>query len=462
MTRSASVPTQSLCPVCLRRLPARRETRGQDGYLVKECPEHGRFEARFWHGPPGLAGWSRPKVPGAPPPRQTAPDRGCPFDCGLCPEHGQHTCTAVFEVTGRCNLGCPVCFAASGAQAGPDPSLDALAERFKRAFTATGPANVQLSGGEPTVRPDLPDIAVLARRAGYGFVQVNTNGLALAQDPDLAKRLADAGVDSVFLQCDGVTDAVYRTLRGRDLVREKLAAMDRCAAAGMGVVLVPTIAPGVNEAQVGDLVRLAVSRAPAVRGIHFQPAGSFGRYPWAGGDAARFTLPELMTALETQTSGMIRVEDLHPPCCEHSLCSFSATFVLDGQGGLGPVWTGSASCCAPPADFPDPAASIAADEGARQAKSFVARQWGPAPAPDPAPQVSGPADDFERFLAQASAAKRFSVSAMAFQDAWTLDLERAKGCCIHVVVPDGRLIPFCLYNLTAADGRALYRAPYEG
>lgn len=467
MTAFYSEPTESLCPVCLRRIPARREIVGDDGFLVKECPEHGAFRARFWHGPPGLAGWGRPKVPGAPPPSQTESERGCPFDCGLCPEHGQHTCTAVFELTGRCNLGCPVCFAASGQGAGPDPSLGELAERFARTFAATGPANVQLSGGEPTLRPDLPDIARLARAAGFPFIQVNTNGLALADDPGLAGRLAGAGVDSAFLQFDGVTDDVFQILRGRPLLREKRLALERLAAAGIGVVLVPTVVRGVNDGQVGELLRLAAAHAPAVRGIHFQPAGSFGRFPWADAEDARFTLPELMTALEEQTGGMVRVGDLHPPCCEHSLCSFSASFLLDGAGGLGPVWTGDASCCGPkpvPAgDSPlarqQTPAPIVAEEGARQSRAFVARQWGRPPEPAERGKPSGPADDFARFLAAAGADKRFSLSAMAFQDAWDLDLERARGCCIHVATSDHRLVPFCLYNLTAADGRTLYREP---
>ena len=465
MADGITEPTESLCPVCLSRIPARREIIGDDGFLVRTCPEHGTFRTRFWHGPPGLVGWGREKTPGAPPPRQTEVDQGCPFDCGLCPEHAQHTCTAVFEVTGRCNLGCPVCFAAAGDGAPPDPDLDALDRRFRAAFAATGPANVQISGGEPTVRDDLPQIVTLARRAGYGFIQVNTNGLALADDPELAKRLADAGTDSVFLQFDGVTDAVHRKLRGRDLAASKLAAIDRCAAARIGVVLVPTVVAGVNDDQVGDIIRLAVSRAPAVRGVHFQPVGSFGRYPWRSGNDARVTLPELMTALERQTGAMVRAEDFHPPCCEHSLCSFSASFTLDGKGGLGPVWTGPSACCTPPPASPlaRPAgedvyhAPIRADEGSRQSKSFVARQWGPPPAPDPEVKAKPLADDFSRFLERASLSRRFSISAMGFQDIWTLDLERAKGCCTHVVDARARLIPFCLYNLTAPDGRTLYR-----
>lgn len=460
MTEPNREATVSLCPICLRRLPAWRETDGEDGYLVKTCPEHGTFRTRFWHGPPGLVGWNRPKVPGTPPPSQTVADRGCPFDCGLCPEHAQHTCTAVFEVTARCNLGCPICFASSGERPAPDPDLDELARRFAAARAATGPANVQLSGGEPTVRADLPDIVRLARRAGYAFIQVNTNGLALAEDPTLAQRLAEAGTDSIFLQFDGTTDDVYRTLRGRALLHVKLTAIDRCAAAGIGIVLVPTLVAGVNDRQVGDLVRLAVAHAPAVRGIHFQPAAFFGRSPWSGATAERITLPELMTALNDQTGGMLAVDAFHPPCCEHSLCSLSATFLLDGHGGLKPTGPGPAACCTPPSSplSRQPSAGsrqpIRADEGSRQSKAFVARQWGPPPAD---PLASGPADDFARFLADAGPAKRFSVSAMAFQDAWTLDLDRVKGCCIHVITKDARLIPFCLYNLTAADGRTLYR-----
>ena len=268
-------------------------------------------------------------------------------------------------------------------------------------------------------------------------------------------------MDSVFLQYDGLTAAVHQKLRGRDLTRVKAVAIERCAAARIGLVLVPTVVRGVNDAQVGAILRQALSLAPAVRGVHFQPVGSFGRFPWSGGDAVRFTLPELMTAVEAQTEGMIRVADLHPPCCEHSLCSFSASFALDGKGGLGPVWTGASSCCGPkpvPAEaLAAPDAPIPADEGARQSKAFVARQWGPPPEPAGGSPFSGPGDDFTRFLEQAGASRRFSVSAMGFQDAWTLDLERARGCCIHVVDARARLIPFCLYNLTAVDGQTLYR-----
>ncbi|MFP5257950.1 MAG: radical SAM (seleno)protein TrsS [Acidobacteriota bacterium] len=434
-----------MCPVCLARLPARREAVGEDGFLVRTCPEHGEFRTRFWHGPPGLAGWDRPKTPRpGSAPAGSAPEPGCPFVCGLCPEHSQRTCTVVFEVTGRCNLGCPVCFADAGTGFDADPTLAALETRLIRARRAAGPANIQISGGEPTLRADLADIVALAKAVGFPFVQLNTNGLALAADAALAPRLAASGLDSVFLQCDGVSDAVHVALRGRSLTREKRAAMNACIAAGIGVVLVATLVPGVNDGEIGALVRLALELAPGVRGVHFQPAANFGRYPGDGGSAPRLTLPEVMAALEAQTGGLVRAADLHPPCCEHSLCSFSATYRLTPGGGL--ALAGQGGCCDKTA--------IPAEEGARQATTFVARQWGPAKA---APAPSEIRDDFDRFLAAAAATPSLSISAMAFMDAWTMDLERARGCCIHVAAPDDRLIPFCLYNLTAADGQALYR-----
>ncbi len=434
--------TEALCPVCLRRLPARRERRGREVWLTRVCPEHGPAEAVIWRGEPEFESWRRPKIPSAPLVAEARAEWGCPFDCGLCPEHGQHTCTAVVEVTQRCDLRCPVCYASSGEAFGPDPTSAALAARLADLRRIAGACNVQLSGGEPTSRDDLPEIIAAARAQGFGLVQLNTNGLRLAHEPGYAGRLVQAGLQSVFLQFDGPDEACI-ALRGRPLLVEKLAALDACADAGLGVVLVPTLLRGVNDHALGDILRLALSRIPTVRGVHFQPASTFGRFPDARDEASRLTLPEVLTLLVTQSNGTLRAEDFHPPGCEHERCSFSSRFTVDDGGNLAPVTEGG--CCSP---GPLPAA-----EGARLAKSAVARQWAAAPAPSSTP----PQDDFERFLAQCGADKRFSISCMAFQDVWTLELERVRGCCIHTQAADGRLVPFCLYNLTATDGSTLYR-----
>jgi len=440
--------TESLCPVCLCRLPARRVLRDGTVFLERECPEHGEFSVPVWRGGPDMVAWRRPKAPSAPPIPRDGGDAGCPYVCGLCAEHGQHTCTAVLEITRRCNLHCPVCFASSGDD-GDNPPLAELARRLIDLRRAAGQCNLQLSGGEPTLREDLPDVIEAARGAGFSFVQLNTNGLRLGRDPGYAHILARAGLASVFLQFDG-SDAACAALRGRPFLADKLAAIRAAGEAGLGVVLVPTLVRGVNDRELGDILRLALDHAPIVRGVHFQPAASFGRYPWRRGASEPgnedgLTLPEILRGLVAQSEGLLREEDFHPPCCEHELCSFSGSFLRLPGGRLEALHEHSDGCCG---EIPK------AEDGAAQSRAFTARQWA---APRPARPLPEQPDDFDLFLARAATENRFSISCMAFQDAWSLDLERVRGCCIHVQAEDGGLIPFCLYNLTAADGRTLYR-----
>lgn len=518
--------TQSLCPQCLARIPARYEQRGGEMWLVKECPEHGRAETPVWRGGPHMSTWLRPKLPTPPAPLGTV-DRGCPFDCGLCPQHNQHTCTAVFEVTARCNLRCRYCFAAAQDDEAQtmtpmrhkaDPPLQSLVTLLETVRQKTGPCNVQISGGEPTLRADLCDIVSHAKRL-FPFVQLNTNGILLGRQPALARDLARAGLDSVFLQFDGTGKDIHETLRGAPLLDDKRRAIDALGKAGVGVVLVPTVVPGVNDHDVGALIRFGMSLAPTVRGVHFQPVSHFGRHPScqsAPPPSARITLPELMQCLEEQTAGMVQVVDFLPPGCEHSLCSFHANYLVREDGTLMRVSAPRAECAPPPHPALD---------GAIAARAFVRRQWA-APGHDScgcgkgsttpstpppvtpsamhstcptaphghAPYLGGNAaaspsmgaspyssrnipsvtpegvspivtrqsgdasygDDLDRFLARA-ATHLFAVSAMAFQDVWNLDLERLQGCCIHAVAPDGALIPFCAWNCTAADGTPLHR-----
>ena len=441
--------TQSVCPVCLRTIPAMIRKQGQTVTLAKHCPEHGAFESVIWREKPLFADWLRPKTPSRPPACLTERDKGCPYDCGLCPEHRQHTCTALIEITQRCNLRCPVCFADAGS--GSDPDMEQLSFLYDRVLQAQGgvpSCNIQLSGGEPTVRDDLPHIIRMGCDKGFPFIQLNTNGLRLGSEPGYAEALRDAGLASVFLQFDGMDDAVYETLRGKPLWREKLRIVERCGQAGLGVVLVPTVVPGVNDRQLGDIVRYALQAGPHVRGVHFQPISYFGRHPAPGGppDEKRMTLPDIMRGLEEQTNGMVNTEQFAPPGCEHALCSFHGNYLRLADGSLKPLSSRQSCCCAPPHE---------AKEGAKKSISYTARQWSapecdcPPPDPDASPELGEFLDQVRTWM--------FSISAMAFQDAWTLDLERLKGCCIHVMSPDGLLIPFCAYNITAADGTPLYR-----
>jgi 7,8-dihydro-6-hydroxymethylpterin dimethyltransferase len=414
-----------------------------------------------------MAEWQRPKDPVHPDLCYGTVEKGCPFDCGLCEAHVQLPCSVLIEVTDRCNLRCSVCFADSGRGEAEDPPLTSISWLLERAMAAAGPCNLQLSGGEPTLRDDLPEIVEIARRIGYSFIQVNTNGLRLAADIGCGRRLQAAGLSSVFLQFDGVDDEIYRSLRGRALLDRKLQAVTHCGETDLGVVLVPTLVRGVNTGSIGAIVRQALQLAPTVRGIHFQPVSYFGRFPRQIGDEGRLTLPELMRCLEEQTGGLVKVADFSPPGCEHALCSFHATYMCSAEGGLRLIGAALGDgCCS--------AGSGAG--GVRRTVESVSRRWRlPAAPPNiRRPPVSGQTPccsgsipvvtrvegplDLNVFL-QEVATQSFTISAMAFQDADNLDLERLRGCCISVVSADGRLVPFCAYNLTSREGKSLYRSP---
>ena len=433
--------TESLCPVCLAAAPAELVAvgEGDTAVLRGRCDQHGAWETIVWSGPPSFSEWCGTRAAEA----GVSSDAGpCPGSCGLCARHEQRTCTALLEVTRRCNLGCPICFAESvPGRDDPDPSLEQMERMLGDLFVDQGAVNLQLSGGEPTVRDDLPDIVRIARDIGFTFVQLNTNGLRLAAETGYAEELRDAGLASVFLQFDGVTDSTYRALRGRPLVAQKMAVLERCAEAGLAVVLVPTVVPGVNDQEMGDLVRLATQWPGVVRGVHLQPISYFGRF--TKGERPRLTLPEVLRLLERQTAGVLEVGDFAPSCCEHVRCSFRARYWVRDDGSLELVRS-EGSCCG------------AQTEGAaRRAIKATSRQWGRRPtARSHAAEGSGPQDGFDRLLDDID--RILCISGMLFQDAWCVDMERVRRCCVHVLVPERGLVPFCLWNLTDAAGRRLY------
>jgi len=452
--------TESVCPVCLQRVAAQRVAEGDSVYLVKECDQHGRFKTVIWRGLDSYHRWGERGSRAAPPPHtETSVVRGCPHDCGLCPDHRQHSCCVLLEVTQRCNLKCPICFA-SAADDQCDPDLSEI-ERWLRLLEAHGSElNIQLSGGEPTLRDDLPQIIELTRSLGFGFVQINTNGIRLAKEDGYARRLVDAGLDCVFLQFDGVSDAVYQTIRGARLLAVKKEAIARCAAAGLGVVLVPTLVPGVNVDAIGAIVDFALARVPAVRAVHFQPISYFGRYPKPPADDDRITLPEVMAQLEAQTGGRVRAADFAPGSAENAYCSFTGKFFVGRDGALRSAAPAS-SCCAAPAgeaEHSAPACGCGVPSAdAARARRFVAAHWVANKARSGDELQGIDVASFDAFLADRQ--HSFCLSAMAFQDAWNLDLERLRECFIHVVSPDRRIVPFCAYNLTSLSGDSLYRTP---
>jgi len=306
--------TYSVCPVCLQRIPAAHVAYGYEVYLEKTCPQHGNFSAIIWRGLRDMEAWR-----GNIPPIAEGENDNCPQVCGLCSEHRQGTCCVLLEVTKRCNLCCSFCFAEGGN--GEDIPYVTVRDRL-HALAVPGKTLVQLSGGEPTVRDDLPQIVAAAKEAGCQYVQLNTNGIRLAEDKEYVHSLADAGLSFVFMQFDGMDDGIYRALRGRELLDIKRRAIDHCARYNLGVTLVPTIIPQVNTQDIGNIIRFAVSQAPTVRGVHFQPVSYFGRIPSIPSDDQRFTLDELLNAIEEQTGALSR----WIRCCRHVATTRCADF----------------------------------------------------------------------------------------------------------------------------------------
>lgn len=348
----------------------------------------------------------------------------------------------MLELTRRCNLECPVCYASAG-KCGDDPNIEDIERQYDFLMAHGGPFNIQLSGGEPTLREDLPEIIWLGRQKGFTFFQLNTNGIRLAAEPDYAKSLKAAGLNTVFLQFDGMSDAVYEALRGRPLLREKLAAIESCAAAGLGIVLVPVIAPGVNEEEAGGILRLAMTRMPYVRGVHFQPLSYFGRCALKRAERP-VTIPRMLRLIEKQTEGMMKYADFCGGGAESPYCSFHASYMRRGDGSLRLLGRRGGSCCTTSDD----------------SRSSVAGQWSWAEGDTEAAQKKSGAEtaSLDEFLEYARR-NTFAVSGMVFQDAYDLDLERLMRCHICEVDPRHGMVPFCAYNLTDPEGLALYREP---
>ncbi len=420
--------TRSVCPVCLRNLPAalQREADGRI-YLEKSCPDHGAWRSLVWSGRIDFDQWLL-----GTPPLPAGAGLGCPANCGLCPEHEIGSCCVLLEVTERCNLRCRFCFA-RGGEGAEEPRLEVLKDAVRDIVRQCGSPLLQLSGGEPTLRDDLPELIRFAKETGCGCVQLNTNGIRLAKEPDYAKKLAEAGLDIVFLQFDGTRDAIYEALRGAPLLETKLEAIRVCGALRLGVTLVPTVVKGVNEDDLGEIVRLAVRLVPAVRGIHFQPVSYFGRYPKLPGDEDRCTLDQLMADISDQTG--IPLESFMPSRCDHPLCGFHASFLIEPNGGLRPLSSITHS---------------SRSRGcARDNREYVARHWRRAPE-EPLPEGYGQAEsDFDSFLYRLRH-ESLTLSAMAFQDALNLNLERLHRCSLHVY-DSGKIKPFCARYLTPME-----------
>jgi uncharacterized radical SAM superfamily Fe-S cluster-containing enzyme len=317
-------------------VPARIVARGPRVYFAKVCPTHGPIEDFVCSDLAWFDRMERSKP--ARPPRQyfTEPRAGCPLDCGLCPEHAQHTCVGLAEITSSCNLTCPTCYAGS-APGGTHWSFETFRDVVARFVLQEGEPDVlQISGGEPTIHPQFVRFVRHAVAQPIQVVMVNTNGIRLARDPALLEALAPMRERlEIYLQFDGFDESVQTRLRGEPLLQTKLRALEALAAHGIRATLVCTVQSGVNLDQVGAIVRFGLER-PWIRGVSFQPAAYAGRHPAPGDLQRRATIPDVIRAIEAQTAGLVREDDFMPLPCAHPNCH-AVCYVFRGAGIPRPV-----------------------------------------------------------------------------------------------------------------------------
>ncbi len=436
--------TTSLCPVCLNIIPASKILECRKVYLDKTCPEHGQYRVLIWHDGDHYDEWGKNEAAdfGLLQTVKAAAQNGCPYDCGLCPQHEQDTCTAVIEVTAKCDLYCPICFADSSECAGPPVPSEDIRRVFERLLGVTGQIPIQLSGGEPTLRDDLAGIIAMGSKMGFPHIQVNTNGIRISREKDYLARLKDAGLSVIFLQMDGVDNEVFRRIRGTDLLDIKLQAIGHCEELHVGVILVPTLIPDINTHQIGDIIRFAKSRIPTVKGVHFQPVSYFGRHPGRPKDEDRITIPLLLDYIEIQSAGELKRNDFLS--CEPRYCSFSGSFILGENGRL--LSTAASRRIEEPS-------SCCNTSPAERARKYIDLRWRYTEQ-----QTDNGCECLDSWLTFHERAKSryLSITGMAFQDIWNIDIDRLKRCCIHVATFDGRLVPLCAYYLTGEKGKRIF------
>lgn len=328
--------TQSLCPKCLRVVPAKVATRNNRVYFLKTCPEHGKIEdfvcsdASYYD----RQEFSRPSR--KPLYFATEEAKGCPHDCGLCPEHEQHTCIGLAEITTACNLECPMCYAVSGP-GGVHWSWETYTGVVDRFIAAEGQPDVlQLSGGEPTIHPEFLRFVEYAYSKPIQVLMVNTNGIRLANDRKLVEELRRFRDRlEIYLQFDGFEKKTSEVLRGEALLEVKKRALENLAAAGIRATLVCTVQHGLNMHELGAIVKFGMERE-WVRGVSFQPATYVGRHIDPKDLENRATMPDVVKGIVAQTDGIFREDDFLPLPCAHPNCHMM-TFVWRGAGGPVPV-----------------------------------------------------------------------------------------------------------------------------
>jgi 7,8-dihydro-6-hydroxymethylpterin dimethyltransferase len=445
----------SICSTCYRRVDAKIVFEDGNVFMLKRCPEHG-FERVLMADDVDYYRRCREvflKKPEMPDHYNTPVKYGCPYDCGLCPDHEQHSCLTLIEICDACNLSCPVCYAESGTHRTTYRSMFEI-ERMLDAVVSNEiePDVVQISGGEPTIHPQFFEVLDAAKKRPIKHLMVNTNGIRIATEEGFAERLAGYMPEfELYLQFDSLRRDPLMQLRGADLrsVREK--ALEKLNKLNVSTTLVVTVERGVNDEEMGEIVDYALKQL-CVRGVTFQPVQQAGRLQ--GYDAAkhRLTLSEVRRKILAQTS-VFKPEDLIPvPCHPDSL---GMAYAMKIGGKVVPL-TGMIE----PDVLINAGRNTIVYEKDAAVMSHVKEHIFKLFATNHSPQSQAMTlRELLCCLPQVLAPKSlsydnlFRILIVQFIDAQSFDLRSIKKTCVHIAHPDGkRLIPFDTYNMFYRDG----------
>ena len=419
-------------------------------FFQKRCREHGvqktliADDVGYWK---SQRDWLKPgDRPFRP---HTATEHGCPYECGLCPDQEQHSCMALIEINDACNLTCPVCFADSAVGRGGHRPMAEIEAMLDAIVASEGePDLVQLSGGEPTLHPQFFEILAAAKARPIRHLMINTNGLRIAREAGFAERLAEfmPGFE-VYLQLDSLKREALMNLRGADLSRVRVQALEALERANVSTTLVVTVKKGVNDAEIPELIEFAL-KWRCVRGVAFQPVQDAGRNDGFSAGDNRIVLTEVRRRIAE--SGVFALEDLIPlPCNPDQICIGYG--LRDGRQ-VTPI-----TSLIPREQLvsaaPNTVAFEAYPELQRRIFDLLSLSTAQGDTTDKLagllcclPNAAVPDD-----LAYEHT---FRVTITQFLDRYNFDLGTVKRSCVHFVQPDGSIIPFDTFNLFYRPGAA--------
>lgn len=444
----------SICSTCLKRVDGKIVFADGAVWLLKSCYEHGSEQVMIAD---DIDYYQRAREVFVKTPEQTqcynTPSKwGCPYDCGICPDHEQHGCTILVEITDHCNLRCPTCYANSSPERQTHRSFEQIKAMLDLAVKNEGEPNiVQISGGEPTIHPQFFDILDEAKKRPIKHLLINTNGLVIAKSEKFTKQLASyrPGIE-VYLQFDSLENDALEILRASPLKKTHLKALERLNYFNIPTTLVVTVRRGVNDHELGEIIEFA-KQQPCVRGITFQPVQAAGRLEkYEDGYQVhrdRLTLTEVRRNI-LQQSDLFEPEDIIPvPCHADSIAMAYALKINDSFIPL----TG----------LIDPQTLIKGgrntisyeEEPVIQQKLFELFSTHHSPESQPLAMKALLASTQNKLNWQnLSYDNVFRVVIMEFIDAYSFDLRSIRKSCVHIVHPDAkRVIPFDTFNMLYRD-----------